>query len=220
MAINTLIQVRRGLAATWTSVNPILNSGEIGFETDTNLFKIGNGSTAWASLAYAGGGVSYAATVTSGGTTTLTSNSNITQNFTGTNTQTIVLPAVSTLQLGWMYEVLNNSTQNITVNSSGGNTVAVLQPGFSGVFKAISNTGTTAASWDYQYSGFDYVTGSGSSVVLATSPTISGLSLTGTLTASSSVGTSGQVLTSTGTGVQWASAASDPTPTVFMLMGA
>lgn len=43
---------RRGTAATWTSNNPILNAGEIGFETDTNKVKIGDGSTAWTSLAY------------------------------------------------------------------------------------------------------------------------------------------------------------------------
>ena len=46
------IQLRRDTAANWTSVNPTLASGEIGFETDTKYFKIGNGSTAWTSLAY------------------------------------------------------------------------------------------------------------------------------------------------------------------------
>lgn len=38
-----------------------------------------------------------------------------------------------------------------------------------------------------------------------TSPTLSSISLTGTITAGGGVGTSGQVLTSTGTGVQWSS---------------
>lgn len=47
------IQVRRGTAADWTSVNPILAAGEMGVESDTNLFKFGNGSTAWTALAYA-----------------------------------------------------------------------------------------------------------------------------------------------------------------------
>lgn len=53
MAVNTQLQVRRGTASQWTSTNPTLAAGEIGFETDTNKFKIGNGSTAWASLSYA-----------------------------------------------------------------------------------------------------------------------------------------------------------------------
>jgi hypothetical protein len=48
------IQSRRGTAAQWTSTNPTLSAGEFGFETDTLKLKIGNGSTAWTSLAYTG----------------------------------------------------------------------------------------------------------------------------------------------------------------------
>jgi len=47
------IQTRNGTAAEWTSANPTLMVGEIGAETDTGRFKIGNGSTAWNSLTYA-----------------------------------------------------------------------------------------------------------------------------------------------------------------------
>jgi hypothetical protein len=47
------IQVRRGTASQWTSVNPILAAGEMGVESDTNLFKFGNGSSTWTALAYA-----------------------------------------------------------------------------------------------------------------------------------------------------------------------
>lgn len=46
------IQLRRGTAAQWTAANPILAEGELGLELDTNLFKVGNGTTAWNSLAY------------------------------------------------------------------------------------------------------------------------------------------------------------------------
>jgi hypothetical protein len=53
MAVVTQIQVRRGTASQWTSANPTLASGEFGYETDTGKAKIGNGSTAWNSLAYA-----------------------------------------------------------------------------------------------------------------------------------------------------------------------
>ena len=52
MPVQTQIQQRRGTAASWTSTNPTLAAGEIGFESDTNRFKIGTGSTAWASLSY------------------------------------------------------------------------------------------------------------------------------------------------------------------------
>jgi len=47
------IQVRRGLSTDWTSVNPILAAGEMGYETDTNKFKFGNGTGAWTTLSYA-----------------------------------------------------------------------------------------------------------------------------------------------------------------------
>ncbi len=46
------MQQRRGTAAQWTAANPVLAAGEIGFETDTNKFKMGNGSSAWSALQY------------------------------------------------------------------------------------------------------------------------------------------------------------------------
>jgi hypothetical protein len=46
------IQVRRDTAANWTSANPTLAQGEIGYETDTDKVKIGDGTTAWTSLGY------------------------------------------------------------------------------------------------------------------------------------------------------------------------
>lgn len=49
------VQYRRGTAAEWTSANPILAIGEPGYETDTGKFKVGNGSSAWASLSYSSG---------------------------------------------------------------------------------------------------------------------------------------------------------------------
>ena len=48
----TRMQQRRGTAAQWTSANPILNSGEMGWESDTNKFKIGDGTNHWADLDY------------------------------------------------------------------------------------------------------------------------------------------------------------------------
>jgi hypothetical protein len=48
----TRMQQRRGTAEQWTTANPTLAAGEIGFETDTNKFKMGNGSSAWSALQY------------------------------------------------------------------------------------------------------------------------------------------------------------------------
>ena len=46
------IQVRRDTTANWTSSNPTLSQGEIGYELNTGKIKIGTGTTAWNSLTY------------------------------------------------------------------------------------------------------------------------------------------------------------------------
>ena len=46
------IQLRRDTASNWTSANPTLAAGEFAIETDTDKYKIGDGSTAWNSLGY------------------------------------------------------------------------------------------------------------------------------------------------------------------------
>lgn len=48
------LQFRRGTATEWTSTNPRLAAGELGIETNTNLFKIGNGTSFWTDLSYGG----------------------------------------------------------------------------------------------------------------------------------------------------------------------
>ena len=48
----TRMQQRRGTATMWTNANPILGVAEIGYETDTNKFKIGDGTNRWADLSY------------------------------------------------------------------------------------------------------------------------------------------------------------------------
>lgn len=46
------IQFRRDTGARWLSVNPVLASGELGLDTSTNRYKIGDGATAWNGLPY------------------------------------------------------------------------------------------------------------------------------------------------------------------------
>jgi hypothetical protein len=48
----TRMQQRRGTAAQWTAADPVLNAGEIGYESDTNKFKIGDGENHWDDLNY------------------------------------------------------------------------------------------------------------------------------------------------------------------------
>ncbi len=69
------IQLRRDTASNWTSNNPTLAAGEFAIETDTDKYKIGDGSTAWTSLGYSSlpsnavttaGGVTITGTMTHG----------------------------------------------------------------------------------------------------------------------------------------------------------
>lgn len=46
----------RNTAAGFTTANPVLGYGVIGLETDSGKIKVGNGTTAWSSLPYSGGG--------------------------------------------------------------------------------------------------------------------------------------------------------------------
>jgi hypothetical protein len=48
------IQFRNDTAANWTSANPVLAVGELGLETDTGQFKIGNGVQTWTARPYGG----------------------------------------------------------------------------------------------------------------------------------------------------------------------
>ena len=49
------IQHRRDTSANWTSANPLLSQGEVGYEYDTGRFKVGNGTQAWNLLSYSSG---------------------------------------------------------------------------------------------------------------------------------------------------------------------
>jgi hypothetical protein len=55
ITLTALQKQRRDTAANWTTANPTLLAGEIGIESDTGYWKVGDGSTAWTSLAYLSG---------------------------------------------------------------------------------------------------------------------------------------------------------------------
>jgi len=87
---------------------------------------------------------SYANNTGNGNTYTLTRASAYRQNINGAGC-TVVLPVVSTLNVGFQYEIIANNV--MPVNSSGGNLVYLLAAGQTIVFTCISTSGTTAASW-------------------------------------------------------------------------
>ena len=136
----------------------------------------------------------YTTTATAAGTTTLTAASNYRQFFTGTTTQTIVLPVTSTLVTGIAYEIENNSTGTLTVNSSGGNLVGTIPAGVCAHAVCIGTTLTTAADWDWDYISNTSITGTGSAV-LGTSPTINNPTVTNYVESVVSIGNSGTTQT-------------------------
>lgn len=93
----------------------------------------------------------YTTTVTAAGTTTLVVGSTYMQYFTGSTTQTIVLPVTSTLVLGQSFFIYNGSSGSLTVNSSGGNLVQTITTGGSAIITCILTSGTNAASWVSNY---------------------------------------------------------------------
>lgn len=86
-------------------------------------------------------------TVTAAGTTTLTAASTAVQVFTGSSSQTLVLPDATTLTNGKRYWVNNNSSGSITVKSNGGTTIYTFPAGGYGQINLISNS-TSAGTWD------------------------------------------------------------------------
>ena len=138
MPVVTQIQIRRGTASQWTSTNPTLASGEQGFETDTGKMKIGNGSTAWNSLAYLGAGTVTsitAGTGLSGGTITTSGTVAIDSTvatLTGTQTltnKTLTDPKINlafTADSGSSYTaVLTDNGKVVTMDNGSGNTFRI-----------------------------------------------------------------------------------------------
>lgn len=93
----------------------------------------------------------YATTATAAATTTLLVGSAYQQYFTGSTTQTVLLPVTSTLVLGQSFYIVNNSSGVVTVQSSGANAIQAMAANSSLLVTCILTSGTTAASWNAEY---------------------------------------------------------------------
>jgi len=152
-----------GTAPQWTTFLPLANGGTGGISAPSANASI----------------QSYTTTATAAGTTTLDNLSTYYQYFTGSTTQTIVMPVTSTTALGWSFHIANSSSGNLTVQSSGLNAIGTILPNVTMHITCINTTDTTAAGWDYGFTDFGTVTGTGS-VVLNTTPSIANLISTNT----------------------------------------
>ena len=86
-------------------------------------------------------------TATSAGTTTLVNNSITYQEFTGTTTQTVVLPDTTTCPVGMKFVILNRSTGVVTVNFNGGTLALAISANSQSTFRVVAN-GTSIGTWD------------------------------------------------------------------------
>lgn len=93
----------------------------------------------------------YATTATAAGTTTLIVASKYQQYFTGSTTQTVVMPVTSTLVTGQSWLIVNNSSGNLTVNASDSSLILTMTPNTQAVITCISTSVTSNAGWNNQY---------------------------------------------------------------------
>ena len=81
-----IIQLRRDRSNSWATINPILAQGEIGYELDTNRFKIGDGLHSWRDLDY----------------------------FASSSLQVNPMPSANASNLNKIVEYVGNNTQSFT----------------------------------------------------------------------------------------------------------
>lgn len=194
-SIGTTVQGYSSNLAGWSSLatsskqNTLVSGTSIKTVGGTSL--LGSGDIGVLGFAYGGTGQTtapaaytalfgYTSTATAAGTTTLTNTSSVYQIFTGSSAQTVVLPSTSTLSLGWSFHLVNNSTGTLTVQTSTAVVLGTIPSGVTAMPTALTTTGNTATDWEFGYTDFSTLTGTGS-VVLATNPTLVNPVLTSTV---------------------------------------
>jgi hypothetical protein len=215
MAVNTQLQVRRGSASQWTSANPTLAAGEFGFESDTGKFKIGTGSTAWTSLAYASltssdipelsqDAIDSALTAGTGITKTYNDGANTLTLAVDTTTIQARISGVSDTEIGYLTNVTSDiqtqldgkvdesifDTKGDILVASADNTPAKLAAGTNGYLLTANSAATNGIEW-------------------AAAP----------VSLPSQTGNTGKYLTTDGSTATWGAITTDPMPQIFMLMG-
>jgi hypothetical protein len=192
MPVNTLMQTRRGTASAWTSANPVLAEGEWGYETDTKLAKCGNGSTAWNSLDYRTLPIQ-------------TSNSGKFLTTNGTTPSWAVVDAFPSQT--------SNSGKFLTTNGTATSWAAAVAPA-DYTAKGVILVATGAGAYTAQS------VGTNGQVLTANSAQADGVEWTTLDALPSQTGNSGKYLTTNGSAASWSTIVTDPTPSIFMLMGA
>jgi hypothetical protein len=164
-----------GSIATQAANSVSITGGSVSGITDLAIADGGTGQSSASAAANALDG--YLAITTAAGTTTLDNASPRNIVLTGTLAQTIRLPDVTTLQLGWSYTITNASSGTVTIQSSGANNFGnTLTGGMTGRFVCIALTGTTTGSWVQVFNGATSRTGTGG-LVYSTNPALFGATI-------------------------------------------
>jgi hypothetical protein len=133
----------------------------------------------------------YLGIVSAGGTTTLTATDPRYIVVTGTLTQTIVLPAVSTLPLGSAFIIHNLSVGQVTIQSSGLNTITSPVQNHAYELRSVATTGAGTAVWQSLAAGTTAVTGTGN-MIGGYRPTIQQLQVTSSTAITAGTNAQGQ----------------------------
>lgn len=157
----TRIQLRRDTTANWVAENPILALGELGYETDTNKLKCGDGTTAWGSLNYLSGYLQ----IDADGTLSLDASSSV-QLPSGTTAQRPASPNAGDLR--WNTTEQTAEIWNGTVWGSVGGGAS--RDGFNAHSNSIS-TAQNIGSGNNAVSGGPITIGTGGSVTVPTGST-------------------------------------------------
>jgi hypothetical protein len=176
LAANSVIANNTGSSATPTALGLTAAA-----TASTAMLRDTNANTKANSVAS-----NIATTATAAGTTTLTVSSAQFQQFTGSTTQTVVLPDATTLVLGQSFIISNQSSGAVQINANGGGAVRTLAALTAGVITLIAagsaagtwDPGTTAAATGFTTSNFvtretpsGSVNGSNTTFTLANTPT-------------------------------------------------
>jgi hypothetical protein len=154
-----------GVNTTNELTAPATNMSALLYNTSTNAPYWATPPQAMTSL------MGYTSTATAAGFTSLTNTSSYYQQFTGSTTQTVVMPNTATLATGWTFHIVNNSTGNVTANTfANAATLLTIPSNTTAMVTCIDTTSNTATGWEVGLTDFGTYTGTGS-VVMNNTPT-------------------------------------------------
>lgn len=151
MPRDKLIQPRKGTAAEWISVDPVLELAEFGYEYDTGKMKMGDGVTAWSSLPYVswgtggGGGASWGSI-----TGTLSSQSDLN---TVLNARALLTGATFTGSISATNLSGTNTGDQINISGNAGTVTTINGQITAGTNVSLTGAGTAASPYVINASG-------------------------------------------------------------------